>query len=264
MSPISSFWWLSASPSKRDASATKSLYSATSLALSASRLAWRSCARCVSQAVANDAVPPSAAPARAENAEMYPGSKALSAPASARLRVRPPGGWTTHWQLRDRLIDQPGVIIRRQPFGDHLTRGDRRHLGGGRPDFVHRLLLRRGDPVQRHLLATLRRRLGLRAAASATREPPPPPRPRSAPSPRAAPWRGGSRRPSASPRPRFLSRAASSISARTEARAVIQHRRQRPPQLPAEDDEEQKKRDDDPVEGFGEKALFVHGAVPLS
>jgi hypothetical protein len=65
------FWWLSASATRRADSVMNSLYSASSLARSASLCECRICARWVAQDVENDAKPPIAAPARPEKAEIY-------------------------------------------------------------------------------------------------------------------------------------------------------------------------------------------------
>jgi len=70
MSPMSSFWWLSASASRRADSVMNSPYSDCSLPCSASLRAWRICVRWVTHEVENDANPPVAASARAERAEM--------------------------------------------------------------------------------------------------------------------------------------------------------------------------------------------------
>ena len=59
-------------------SVMNSLYSASSLARSASLWECRICARCVIQEVENDAKPPIAAPARPEKAELLPGIDVVS------------------------------------------------------------------------------------------------------------------------------------------------------------------------------------------
>ncbi len=67
-------------------------------------------------------------------------------------------------ELADGLVDQRGIGVGREAVGEDIARGSGGDVGGGQAHLVDGGLFRRGDPIDRHLLASARRgfRLGSR------------------------------------------------------------------------------------------------------